>query len=116
KVALGSIRTQLLRTVLTIVIIAIGITALVGILTIVTAIDYNMNSSFASMGSNTFNINRYETSTRQFGGGEVDKINPIISYPEAKAFKEKYNYPLTNTSISFTATTVAEVKFENKKT
>jgi ABC-type antimicrobial peptide transport system permease subunit len=51
KVALGSIRTQLLRTVLTIVIIAIGITALVGILTIVTAIDYNMNSSFASMGS-----------------------------------------------------------------
>ena len=116
KVALSSIRTQLLRTVLTIVIIAIGITALVGILTIVTAIDYNMNSSFASMGSNTFNINRYENTTRRSGGNEVEKINPIISYPEAKAFKENYKYPLTNTSVSFTATTTAEVKFENKKT
>ncbi|NMH24103.1 FtsX-like permease family protein [Flavobacterium sp. SE-s27] len=116
KVALGSIRTQLLRTVLTIVIIAIGITALVGILTIVTAIDYNMNSSFASMGSNTFNINRYENATRRSGGNEVEKINPIISYPQAKAFKENYKYPLTNTSVSFTATTTAEVKYENKKT
>lgn len=116
KVALGSIRTQLLRTVLTIVIIAIGITALVGILTIVTAIDYNMNSSFASMGSNTFNINRYENATRRSGGKEVEKINPIISYPQAKAFKENYKYPLTNTSVSFTATTTAEVKYENKKT
>ena len=58
---------------LTIVIIAIGITALVGILTIVTAIDYNMNSSFASMGSNTFNINRYENATRRSGGKEVEK-------------------------------------------
>ena len=116
KVALSSIRTQLLRTVLTIVIIAIGITALVGILTIVTAIDYNMNSSFASMGSNTFNINRYENTTRRSGGNEVEKINPIISYPQAKAFKENYKYPLTNTSVSFTATTTAEVKFENKKT
>ena len=47
KIALGSIRTQLLRTILTIVIIAIGITALVGILTVVTAIDYNLTSSFA---------------------------------------------------------------------
>lgn len=116
KVALGSIRTQLLRTVLTIVIIAIGITALVGILTIVTAIDYNMNSSFASMGSNTFNINRYENATRRSGGNEVEKINPFISYPQAKAFKENYKYPLTNTSVSFTATTTAEVKYENKKT
>ena len=116
KVALSSIRTQLLRTVLTIVIIAIGITALVGILTIVTAIDYNMNSSFASMGSNTFNINRYENATRRSGGNEVEKINPIISYPQAKAFKENYKYPLTNTSVSFTATSTAEVKYENKKT
>lgn len=100
KVALGSIRTQLLRTVLTIIIIAIGITALVGILTIVTAIDYNLNSSFASMGSNTFNIDRYEYTTRR-SGGEVEKINPIISYPEAKAFKESFNFPLTQTSLSF---------------
>jgi putative ABC transport system permease protein len=28
-------------------------------------------------------------------------INPIISYPEAVAFQNKYNYPLTETSLSF---------------
>ena len=116
KIALGSIRAQLLRTVLTIVIIAIGITALVGILTVVSAIDYTLNSKFASMGSNTFSINQYEFRTRNQGGDEVEKINPIISYPEAKAYKEKFNYPFTRTSLSFTATGRAEVKFENEKT
>ncbi|MFN3753549.1 ABC transporter permease [Flavobacterium sp.] len=116
KIALGSIRTQLLRTVLTVIIIAIGITALVGILTVVTAIEYNLNSSFASMGSNTFNINQYEFKNRRRGGGEVEKINPIITYTEAKTFKDKFNYPFTQTSLSFVATSAAEVKFENKKT
>lgn len=116
KIAMGSIRAQLLRTILTIVIIAIGITALVGILTVVSAIDNELNSKFASMGSNTFNINQYEFSTRNQGGGEIEKINPIISYPEAKAFKEKYDYPFTHTSVSFTATATAEVKYENEKT
>ncbi|MEI7508005.1 MAG: ABC transporter permease [Flavobacterium sp.] len=116
KIALGSIRAQLLRTILTIVIIAIGITALVGILTVVAAIENTLNSKFASMGSNTFSINQYEFKTRNQGGGEVEKINPIISYPEAKEYKEKYNYPFTHTSLSFTATTAAEVKYEDKKT
>lgn len=116
KIAMGSIRAQLLRTILTIVIIAIGITALVGILTVVAAIDSTLNSKFASMGSNTFSINQYEFKTRNQGGGEIEKINPIISYPEAKEYKEKYTYPFTHTSLSFTATTAAEVKYEDQKT
>lgn len=37
RIALDSIKSQLLRTILTILIIAIGITALVGILSVVTA-------------------------------------------------------------------------------
>jgi putative ABC transport system permease protein len=116
KIALGSIRTQLLRTTLTVIIIAIGITALVGILTVVTAIDYNLNSSFATMGSNTFNINQYKTQLRGDGGKKIEKINPIITYSEAKTFKEKYNFPLTQSSLSFNATSNAEVKYENQKT
>jgi len=117
KIALGSIRTQLLRTILTVLIIAIGITALVGILTIVTAIDYNLNSSFASMGSNTFNITQYETTTKRHGRkNEIEKVVPIISYTQAKAYKALYNYPLTQTSLSFVATSTAEVKFDNQKT
>ncbi len=113
---MGSIKTQLLRTILTILIIALGIWALVGILTVVSALENTLSTNFASMGSNTFNINQYENSTRNNGGDEIEKINPIISYPEAKAFKENYKFPFTHTSLSFTAASTAEVKYENQKT
>ncbi|MBQ0117119.1 MAG: ABC transporter permease [Flavobacterium sp.] len=113
KIALGSIKTQILRTILTVLIIAIGILALVAILTVVNAVKSSMTSNFAAMGANTFSITQYDF-TKQME--EKVKVNPIINYPEALAFKEKYNYPFTTTSIAFTATSVAEVKYENKKT
>lgn len=116
RIALGSIKTQLLRTILTVLIIAIGITALVCILTVVAALENTLSSDFASMGSNTFNIDQYDASERMGRHNEHKIDNPIISYPEAKAFKEKYNFPLAHTSLSFTATSNAEVKFESKKT
>lgn len=116
RIAFGSIRTQLLRTILTVMIIAIGITALVGILTVVSALENTLSSDFASMGANTFNINQYENTSRRHRAEEREIINPVISYPEAVAFKNKYNYPLTETSLSFTATTTAEVKYEAEKT
>jgi putative ABC transport system permease protein len=116
KIALSSIKTQLLRTTLTVLIIAIGITALVGILTVVSALENTLSKDFASMGSNTFTITQYDSQSRRSGGDEREKINPIISYPETQAFKNNYKYPMTFTSVSFTATTTAEVKFENDKT
>ncbi|MES2812088.1 MAG: ABC transporter permease [Bacteroidota bacterium] len=116
KIALGSIKTQLLRTILTVMIIAIGITALVGILGAVSMIEHKLTTSFVAMGANTFTLNQYSNQTRTQGDGEVEKINPIISYAEAKAFRENYKYPFTHTSISFTATANAEVKYENDKT
>ena len=64
KIALGSIRSQILRTVLTIIIIAIGIWALVGILTVVSALDNTLLKNFASMGSNTFSISQYDFSSQ----------------------------------------------------
>jgi putative ABC transport system permease protein len=116
KIAMGSVRAQLLRTVLTMVIIAIGITALVAILTVVSALENTLSNDFASMGSNTFSINQYENTTRDRGGDEREIINPIISYPEAVAFKNKFKFATTTTSLSFTATSGAEVRFESKKT
>ncbi|MCP2027581.1 putative ABC transport system permease protein [Flavobacterium sp. HSC-32F16] len=116
RIAFGSIKTQLLRTILTVLIIAIGITALVGILTVVTALENTVSTNFASMGANTFNINQYENTVRNRGGKEREVINPIISYPEAVAFKNKYKYPFTETSLSFTATSKAEVKYLDTKT
>jgi putative ABC transport system permease protein len=116
RIAFGSIKTQLLRTILTVLIIAIGITALVGILTVVTALENTISTNFASMGANTFNINQYENTIKNRGGNEREVINPIISYPEAVAFKNKYKYPFTETSLSFTATSKAEVKYLDQKT
>jgi len=116
RIAFGSIKTQLLRTILTVLIIAIGITALVGILTVVSALENTISTDFASMGANTFNINQYESNVRNRGGNEREIVNPIISYPEAVAFKTKYKYPFTETSLSFTATSTAEVKYGAEKT
>ena len=116
RIALGSIRTQLLRTILTVLIIAIGITALVGILTVVSALENTISSDFASMGANTFNVNQYDNTVRRRGGEEREIINPIISYPEAVAFKNRYKFPLSQTSLSFSATSTAEIKFEATKT
>ncbi|HUH26598.1 ABC transporter permease [Gelidibacter sp.] len=116
RIALNSIRTQLLRTILTILIIAIGITALVGILSAVSALENTISSDFSSMGANTFNFQRYEFTTQRQSGKEVQKINPIISYRNVKDFEDNYNFPFTQVAISFVGTQTAEVKFENKKT
>ena len=56
KIAIKSIKINLLRTILTIFIIAIGITALVGIQTAIESIKSSINDNFTSMGANTFNI------------------------------------------------------------
>ena len=115
RIAFDSIKGQLLRTILTVLIIAIGITALVGILSAVTALENTISSDFASMGANTFNLQQYDNQVR-VEGGEREKINPIIGYREVKEFKDKYNYPGTQVSISFTGTSSAEVKYENEET
>ena len=68
------------------------------------------------MGANTFNIQRYEFRVQRHGGGERQKINPIISYRNVKEFEDNYNFPYTKTAVSFTGSRSAEVKYENKKT
>lgn len=116
KIALDSIRSQALRTSLTVFIIALGITALVGILTVVSALKNTILNDFASMGANTFSISQYDFSS-EINQNDVDvRVNPIISYPQAKEFQEKYNFPFTTTSLSFTAANAIEVKYLDKKT
>jgi putative ABC transport system permease protein len=116
RIALDSIKSQLLRTILTIVIIGIGIWALVGILSAVTALENTISGNFASMGANTFNIQQYEFTVQTRNSGEREKINPIISYNNVREFTDKYSYPFTKTSLSFIGTTAAEVKYGSDKT
>ena len=116
RIALDSIKSQLLRTILTIVIIGIGIWALVGILSAVKALENTISGNFASMGANTFNIQQYEFTVQTNRSGEREKINPIISYNNVREFVDKYDYPFTKTSLSFQGTSVAEVKYGSEKT
>lgn len=116
KIAIDSIRSQALRTSLTVFIIALGITALVGILTVVSALQNTIMNDFASMGANTFSMSQYDFSAEINQNDVEQKINPIISYPEAKAFQDKYNFPFTSTSLSFTAASSVEVKYGSEKT
>lgn len=116
RIALDSIRTQLLRTILTIVIIGIGIWALVGILAAVKALENTISSDFASMGANSFNIQRYEFNTQSRRGSEKRKVNPIISYRDIKNFQDAYAFPYTSISVSFRGTGGAEVRYESEKT
>lgn len=115
RIALDSIKTQLLRTILTIIIIGIGIWALVGILSAVKAIENTISSDFASMGANTFNIQRYEFAVQRHGG-EREKINPVINYNDVRGFVDTYSFPFTSTSIAFRGTSRAEVKYDSEKT
>jgi len=115
RTALGSIRSQLLRTILTIVIIGIGIWALVGILASVAALQATMNENFAEMGSNTFTFTQYDWSEQLEDESERQE-NPSISYPQAKMFAERYEFPGSSVSLSFQATAKAEVRYESKKT
>jgi putative ABC transport system permease protein len=46
------------------------ITALVGILTVVSALENTISSDFASMGSNTFNVKQYENTTQEEEGAK----------------------------------------------
>ncbi len=116
RIALDSIKSQLLRTILTIVIIGIGIWALVGILSAVKALETTISGNFASMGANTFNIQQYEFTVQTNRSGEREKINPIISYNNVREFLDKYEFPATKTSLSFQGTSVAEVKYGSEKT
>ena len=116
RIALDSIKGQLLRTILTIVIIGIGIWALVGILSAVKALENTISSNFASMGANTFNIQRYQFTVQTSSSGEREKINPIISYNNVREFITKYDFPMTKTSLSFQGTSLAEVKYGSEKT
>lgn len=115
KLALTSISGNKARATITALIIAIGIMALVGILTAIDGIKASINSSFSNMGANTFNI-KNRGSNVQFGvKGKAPKKYQTITKQEAYAFIEQYTYPST-TSLSVNASFASTVKYDSYKT
>ncbi|PWJ58743.1 putative ABC transport system permease protein [Dyadobacter jejuensis] len=86
---LRSIQSNLLRTVLTALIIAIGITSLVGILTAIDGIQSSVDSSFADLGANTFTVQN-TVNNRGRSGGRREKLFPAITYREATQFADHF--------------------------
>ena len=88
RIALKSIRTNLLRTILTIFIIAFGIMALVGILTAIDSIKNSLTESFSLMGANSFTIESRSIRV-QIGNQSFRRRNyEYISHRQAEEFKE----------------------------
>jgi len=100
KIALRSIKGTLLRTIITVSIIAIGITALVGMLTAIEGLELAINKNFSRMGANTFNIKDRTSSSGIFGSGKRVQYQKI-DYAQAKSFKETFNFPSTVSVSAF---------------
>lgn len=115
RLALQSIKSNRLRTMLTALIIAIGLSALVGILTTIDAIKKSMTEAFSSMGSNSFNIRNRGTGIRIGGGGKRPKPFKSIRYEDAVKFKERLN-TAASVAISVFASGGATVKHGQEKT
>ncbi len=113
SLALKSIRGNFLRSVLTLLIIALGITALVGILTAVDGIKAGITDAFKGMGANTYTI------TKKGGGiigpGHRRNSSDAITLEQAMEFKERYSYP-SKIAINANVRGLATIKFKDKKT
>lgn len=123
-----SVRSNMLRTVLTVLIIALGIMALVVVNTAIKAISQKFSDSFSTMGASGFTI-RFRDRNINFGGGDEQlkkekkgskkqkksNLGKRIRKEEAEMFLKNYKFPSTK-SMSIFATRNAIVSYETKKT
>ncbi len=115
NVSMKSIKSSRLRSVLTIMIIAIGITSLVGILTATDSLKALMNENFGKMGANSFAI---RSKFSDFRSAErrsriINRRN--ITFSQARDFIDNYKIPSVKT-ISATAIGNATIKYGSVKT
>jgi putative ABC transport system permease protein len=115
RISWRAIKSNRVRAILTICIIAFGIMALVGILTAIDAIKSSLTNQFTMMGANSFTITSRGMNI-QIGNNKYRAKNfSRISYREADEFKNRFKEPAT-VSISFHASNLATVKFESEET
>jgi putative ABC transport system permease protein len=100
-----TVRSNKLRTGITVAIIAFGIMALVGISTAIDAMKQKFTESFAAMGANGFTIhykdynffgNNQSEVTKEKKGAKKDKVSNSkvpITKDQAEMFKQEYTFP-----------------------
>jgi putative ABC transport system permease protein len=121
-----TVRSNRLRTIITVLIIALGITALIGINTAIVAIKQKFVESFSSMGATGFTI-RYQEPRHFFRNQDVKKekkgakkektsnMGKPITERQAEQFKEQFKFP-AQVSMNMMGARDAIVAYENKKT
>src|SRR4051812_951767 len=114
--AYRSVRTNIVRTIITCCIIGFGIMALVGILTAVDGLKSYLSKSFSSMGAGTFKIRNKSLGFNLDADNDApQKVFRSISFLESTQFKEKFN-DRYSTSIQYLANQGSTAKYGNKKT
>lgn len=113
RIAWLAIKSQKLRAIITVSIIALGIMALVAMITATKALENKVNDEFSRLGSNTFTIKRLTPWGAQ--EGEVERITEVISYQQAQRFTEQFNMNAL-TSVTAFGSYTAVVKYGNLKT
>lgn len=113
-IAWRSLLSNKLRSFLTLGIIALGLTALVCILTSIDGIRNSLTSSFSRLGSNTFAIQNTSNGPRK-RSDRNKKSEPIITKAEADLFKKKYHWPGVKVSYTFNASFASTIKCESQK-
>jgi putative ABC transport system permease protein len=128
SLAFRTVRSNKLRTGLTVAIIAFGIMALVGIITAIKAMNQKFSESFSSMGANAFTIRFRERNIRfgNDGGREVElskktkrkekksNLGKAITKDEAELFVRTYHYPAI-ASISIFGNRNTIISHEDRK-
>ena len=126
SLAFRTIQANKLRTGITVSIIGFGIMALIGIITAIASMNQSVSESFATMGANSFSI-RFNDLRINRGRSEVKKTSAsalrskksnerkLITYREAKLFKERYSFP-ARVSISISGPGNVVVNNQTTKT
>ncbi len=115
KISLRAIRSNKVRTILTICIIAFGIMALVGILTAIDAIKSSLTNQFTMMGANSFTITSWGMNIQIGNDRTRTKNHNRITYREAVEFKKRFTEAAW-VSVSCYASNLSTVKYESRKT
>ncbi len=114
-IALRSVRSNLLRAILTLFIIAFGIMALVGILTAIDSAIYSLNDSFSGLGANSFTIEPKGVDMSGNREGRRSKRGDPISFRQAMEFKERQDFE-GKVTVFTGCTNNAAIRFGENKT
>ena len=73
SLAFRTVKSNKLRTGITVTIIALGIMALIGIITAITSMDQSLKENFSTMGANSFSIHYRDWQIHIGGRRQVKK-------------------------------------------